>query len=856
MISSELSCIIKSVEIQLPAPENSFSRLLTDSRQLTDPADTLFFAIPTKRNNGVRYVDGLYSKGVRNFVVSADTEDDVRQSLAKLIDANIWYVKDVIVALQHLAEHHRKQFDIPVVGITGSNGKTIVKDWIVQLLSQDHKVVASPKSYNSQIGVPLSVWQIKAEHDFAVIEAGISESGEMDRLRNVVRPTIGIFTNIGQAHDENFLTRHQKIAEKLQLFTHCDVLIYCLDHKEIHSVISEKESLHRLCRFTWGTDDENPVQLLNVATGDHHTLLTIRVNSNNIDQSLNPSLKSHICNTPAPFTVEIPFVDRASVENVMHCISLLVLQGYQHDEIASRCRRLMPVAMRLEMDEGINNCLLINDSYSLDVNSLSIALDFVQHEIQHHNKTLILSDFIQSGIPENELYAQVASLISQRGITKLIGIGPALSRCRGFFGEVKSCFYNSTDDFLNRHPFSDFENETILLKGARLFCFENIAKVLQRKRHETIMEVDLDALVHNANYYRSRIKPTTKLMAMVKASSYGAGKVEVANTLQFNHVDYLTVAYCDEGVELRRNGITLPIMVMNPEEESFDNIIRYNLEPDIYSFRILQLFSDAARLYSHSKQGTSQSNIHVHIELDTGMHRLGFSPDDMNLLAKTLLSDDSPITVRSIFSHLACSEDPAMDDFTRLQIKRFSEGSSRLKQLLGRDDILCHILNSSGITRFPEAQFDMVRLGIGLYGISPEPDVQSMLRPVSKLKTRISQIKDIPCGDSVGYNRRWIAERDSRIAIIPIGYADGLSRHLGYGNGHVRIAGKDAPIIGSICMDMCFVDITGLDCHEGDEVVLFGPEGMLTDMAAAAGTIPYEILTAVSPRVKRIYISQ
>ena len=846
MICSELINVIKAVDAQVSSSERSFSRLLTDSRQLTDPADTIFFAIPTKRNNGVRYVEDLYEKGVRNFVVSDDIDDAIRVSIKSLNDTNIWFVRDVVVALQRLAEYHRRQFDIPVVGITGSNGKTIVKDWIVQLLAQDHKVVASPKSYNSQIGVPLSVWQIKEDHDIAVIEAGISESGEMERLRNVVRPTIGIFTNIGQAHDENFLTRHQKIAEKLQLFTHCEVLIYCLDHKDIHSVISEKESLRDLCRFTWGRGEENPVQLEDAVVGDYHTLLTIKINGNaDVFSHLGQKMED------TEFVAEIPFVDRASIENAMHCITLLILQGYQPDEIASRCRRLVPVAMRLEMNEGINNCMLINDSYSLDLNSLAIALDFVQQDRQHHRKTLILSDFVQSGIPEDELYPQVANLIAQRGISKLIGIGPVLMRNRKYFEAFNPCFYNTTEEFLHLHTFSEFENETILLKGARVFCFENIARVLQRKRHETIMEVDLDALVHNANYYRSRIKPTTKLMAMVKASSYGAGKVEVANTLQFNHVDYLTVAYCDEGVELRRNGITLPIMVMNPEEESFDNIIRYNLEPDIYSFRILQLFSDAARLYTDASHPVA-----IHIELDTGMHRLGFSPADMDLLAKTLLADDSPIKVRSIFSHLACSEDPAMDDFTRLQIKRFSDGSSRLKQLLGRDDILRHILNSSGITRFPEAQFDMVRLGIGLYGISPEPDVQSMLLPVSKLKTRISQIKDIPCGDSVGYNRRWIAQRDSRIAIIPIGYADGLSRHLGYEHGRVRIAGRNVPIIGSICMDMCFVDITGLDCQEGDEVVLFGPEGMLTEMADAAGTIPYEILTSVSPRVKRVYVSQ
>lgn len=845
---TELNAIIKASKVRIAKNDAQFSRLLTDSRKLSDAGDMLFFAIPTKRNNGAAYICELYDKGVRNFVLGNDVPEPLHDQVMAMPDANLWFVRDVVAALQRLAEYRRCQFDMPVVGITGSNGKTIIKDWIVQLLSADHNVVATPKSYNSQIGVPLSVWQLRPESDFAVFEAGISEAGEMDRLRNVIRPTIGIFSNIGQAHDENFLTRRQKIAEKLQLFTHCKVLIYCLDHKDIHSVLAEKESLRDLNRLTWGSSDENPVQLLETKVGMHNTTLLLRTNAA-------PLMETTILDSDTlpsqPFTVEIPFVDRASVENAMHCITLMLYLGYSPDEIAARCRHLQPVAMRMEMDEGINNCLLINDSYSLDINSLSIALDFVQHERQHYQKTLILSDFVQSGVPEQELYAQVSSLIAQRGITKLVGIGPALGRCKSLFEGVKSYFYPSTEEFLLEHPFSDFENETILLKGARIFSFENIARVLQRKRHETIMEVDLDALVHNANYYRSRIKPTTKLMAMVKASSYGAGKVEVANTLQFNHVDYLTVAYCDEGVELRRNGITLPIMVMNPEEESFDNIIRYNLEPDIYSFRILQLFTDATRLYSDGSHP-----IAVHIELDTGMHRLGFSPDDMERLAKTLMADDSPIVVRSIFSHLACSEDPEMDDFTRQQIRRFSEGSSRLKQLLGRDDILCHILNSSGITRFPEAQFDMVRLGIGLYGISPEPEVQGLLHPVSTLKTRISQIKDIPSGDSVGYNRRWVAQHDSRIAIIPIGYADGLSRHLGYGNGRVRIAGKDVPIIGSICMDMCFVDITGLECQEGDEVILFGPDGMLTEMADAAGTIPYEILTAISPRVKRIYVSQ
>lgn len=837
---SEISQIVKAVETQCVADEVTVLNLLTDSRKLVESEGTLFFAIPTKRNNGVRYVFGLYNKGVRNFVVGEELDDAVRSRLQSLKEANIWYVRDVVGALQRIAEYHRLKYEIPVIGITGSNGKTIVKDWIVQLMSSDHSVVASPKSYNSQIGVPLSVWNISDDNDIAVFEAGISEAGEMEALRSVIQPTIGIFTNIGQAHDENFLTRYQKIAEKLQLFTHCKALIYCLDHRDIHSVVSEKESLRQLSRFTWGRTDENPVQLVSVEVKEHHTELNVMLH-NTAEYPLNE----------VSFKVEIPFIDSASAENAMHCVALMCYLGYDAEEITRRCKNLMPVEMRMEMDEGINNCLLINDSYSLDINSLSIALDFVQHEQQHFNKTLIISDFLQSGLPEQELYSQVANLIQQRGINKLIGIGEALMRNRSMFGEMKAFFYPSTEDFLLKCQLSDFENETILLKGARVFGFENIAKVLQRKSHETIMEVNLDAMVRNVNYYRSLIKPTTKLMAMVKASSYGAGKVEVANTLQFNHVDYLTVAYSDEGVELRRNGIYLPIMVMNPEEESFDNIIKYNLEPDIYSFRILKLFSNVARLYV-----SRNAPIPIHIELDTGMHRLGFAASQMDELAKLLMADDSPLTVKSIFSHLACSEDPEMDYFTRQQISTFEEGSSRLKTLLGRDDILCHILNSSGITRFPQAQMDMVRLGIGLYGISPEEDVQRMLSPVSTLKTRISQLKDIPAGDSVGYNRRWIAARDSRIAIIPIGYADGLSRHLGYGNGHFLINGHKVPIIGSICMDMCFVDVTGVECSEGDDVVIFGSAKSLCEMSDAAGTIPYEILTSVSPRVKRVYVSE
>ncbi|MBQ3789059.1 MAG: bifunctional UDP-N-acetylmuramoyl-tripeptide:D-alanyl-D-alanine ligase/alanine racemase [Bacteroidales bacterium] len=823
MKASEISSVIRPVEAFLRRPEDPILHLLTDSRTLVSPHGTLFFAIPTKRNSGCRYIDGLYQSGVRQFVVPADCDLD-------LPEANIWRVDDVLAALQRLAAHHRAQFSYPVVGITGSNGKTIVKDWIVQLLSPDRRLVSSPKSYNSQIGVPLSVWQMEAGHEMAVFEAGISETGEMARLQKIIQPTIGIFTNVGQAHDENFLTRQQKVAEKLQLFTHCEVLIYSTDHKDIHSVLSDIESFRHINRFTWGTSADNAVRLLSATVGDRSTTLSI----------------AHADDT---FSVVIPFVDRASQQNVMHCITLMLYLGYSPADITARCAKLTPVEMRLEMNEGINNCLLINDSYSLDLNSLSIALDFLQHEHQHFNKTLIISDFLQTGVPDSELYSQVAQLIAQRGITRLIGVGPALCHNKSCFADVEALFYPSTEQMLHDCDFNRFQNEAILLKGARMFEFEKVAKLLQRKSHETIMEVNLDAMIHNLNFYRSRINPGTKLMAMVKASSYGAGKVEVASALQFNHVDYLTVAYADEGVELRRNGIHLPIMVMNPEEASFDDIVKYRLEPDIYSFRILELFSQRVRLYGE--------RMAIHVEFDTGMHRLGFSGDDIPALAERLNALKDVLQVRSIFSHLACSEDAAMDDFTRGQISRFRTWSDSLDAAIDHTEpILHHILNSSGITRFPEAQMDMVRLGIGLYGVAPEPAVQAQLRQVSRLVTRISQIKAIPAGDSVGYNRRWIAERPSRIAIVPIGYADGLSRHLGYGHGRVSILGHEAPIIGSICMDMCFVDVTDIACAEGDPAVLFGEGDLLQRNADAAGTIPYEMLTAVSPRVKRVYFQE
>lgn len=831
MRAFEVSSIIKCNDQSLVNEKALVTKLLTDSRKLGEVSGTIFFAIPTKRNTGCNYVQALYKKGVRNFVLPVDNDKENSWWTSEFREANFWWVKNVVRELQAMAAFHRSQFDIPVVGITGSNGKTIVKDWIVQLIASDKRVVSSPKSYNSQIGVPLSVWMIDEADELAVFEAGISEAGEMESVKNVIKPTIGVFTNVGHSHDENFLSRYHKITEKLLLFTHCQTLIYCADHNDIHNAIAQTEVFKSVNRFTWGTADYNDVCLRYTKVEEYSTYLGVHFRDKD-------------------FELVIPFVDRASAENVMHCVSLLLYLGYDPEILCARAKGLVSVAMRMELNEGVNNSLLVNDGYSLDINSLNIALDFVHYEKQHSKKTLIMSDFLQSGVPEADLYAQVASLIRQRSISKFIGIGEALCRNASLFADFETYFYPSTEDFLSTHPFSNFQNETILIKGARVFHFEDIAKLLQYKSHETIMEVNLDAMVKNLNYYRSLIKPSTKLMAMVKAASYGAGTFEIANTLQYNNVDYLTVAYCDEGVELRRNGITLPIMVMNPESGSFEDIIKYDLEPDIYSFRILDVFMENVRLLSQHRK-----SIPVHIEFDTGMHRLGFMENDLPLLVEKL-KKYNVLEVRSVFSHLACSDEPEMDAFTLGQIEKFNLLSTQLKHHLGKSDILCHILNSAGIIRFPDHQFDMVRLGIGLYGISSQSEVQDKLTPVSRLKTKISQIKSIPAGDSVGYGRRWVASRPSRIAILPIGYADGLTRHLGDCNGKVVIGDSLAPIIGSICMDMCFVDVTDIQCSETDEVVIFGDAHLLQQISSAAGTIPYEILTSVSPRVKRVYYQE
>jgi alanine racemase len=821
---NEIALILKGTILNQADSNLIIRDLLIDSRRLIIPEGTLFFALSSKRNDGYKYISELYERGVRNFVVQRKPDNP-----SDYPEANIILVKNTLRALQALAAEHRRQFDIPVIGITGSNGKTIVKEWLYQLMSEDKNIVRSPKSFNSQIGVPLSVWLMNETHEMAIFEAGISEPDEMEHLQAVIQPTIGIFTNIGHAHDENFINRLQKVGEKLNLFTRVETLIYCRDQKELHEGIVKTGLLRKINALTWSRHESADLTIKECDHNHHSTVITAKYK----DQEL---------------SITIPFTDEASAENAIHCWAAMLYLGYDNELIARRMKTLQPVAMRLEMKEGINNCTIINDSYSSDIDSLAIALDFLNQQKQHKKKTIILSDILQSGRSDSYLYNEIGELLAAKNVDQIIGIGKAISKQSSSFG-MKKLFFKDTDDFLNSFSFSSFSNECILVKGARVFEFERIIDLLQQKTHETILEIDLNALVHNLNYYRSKLRPGVKLMAMVKAFSYGSGSFEIANMLQFHQVDYLTVAYADEGVELRKAGITLPIMVMNPDEQGFDSMFKYNLEPEVYSMRILKMLNNA--ILQHNP---APGPVGIHLKIDTGMHRLGFDPSETDELIKTLV--DSPhLKVCSVFSHLAGSDDPSLDEFTAYQVGILTDTSEKIRQAFDYP-ILRHIANTAGITRFPEAQFDMVRLGIGLYGISPIPEEQVNLQTVSTLKTVVSQIKRVPANDTVGYNRRWTAREDTIIGILPIGYADGLSRRLGNGKGQLMVNGSIVPIVGNVCMDMCMINITGLNVSEGDEVIVFGKEMPITDLAEAMDTIPYELLTGISRRVKRIYFEE
>lgn len=786
--------------------------LLIDSRSLCFPEETLFFALKTEKNDGHKYIEELYRRGVRNFVVESLLARDFE-------DCNFLVVKSPLQALQELAAYHRANLDIPVIGITGSNGKTTVKEWLYQLLSPDFNICRSPRSYNSQVGVPLSVWLINPHNDLAIIEAGISQSGEMVKLERIVKPTIGVMTNLGAAHQENFMSYDIKCAEKMQLFKNCQTVVINSEDPTIQKCIETlPESVQRI-----------KLQVRQVEKDNDHATIRFEYQGQ-IGQYM------------------IPFIDDASIENSITCFStaLLVFPG-DVQVLCERMSRLEQVAMRLEVKDGKNGCTLINDSYNSDVQSLDIALDFMSRrpEMKKQHRTLILSDILQSGESPRSLYSRVAQMAASRGIEKVIGVGEELTACEGYF-PMEHYMFRTTEALIHSDVFEQLRNEFVLIKGARQFRFDKVSDLLTLKVHQTILEVNLNALVNNVRYYRRFMKPETKMVCMVKASGYGVGSLETSKTLQDNGVDYLAVAVADEGVDLREAGITANIMIMNPETTSFKMLFDYSLEPEVFSFDLLEQL-----IYAAEKEGIT--NFPIHIKLDTGMHRLGFNPEkDMPRLIERL-SRQTALVPCSVFSHFVGSDGDEFDTFSHRQFELFDRASRQLQAAYSHK-IIRHICNSAGIEHFPQYHLDMVRLGLGLYGINARNN--HILNNVATLKTTILQIREVPKGDSIGYSRRTILERDSRIAAIPIGYADGLNRHLGNRGCYCLVNGQKADYVGNICMDVCMLDVTDIDCKEGDQVEIFGDHLPVTVLSDALGTIPYEVLTGISNRVQRIYIQE
>ncbi len=795
--------------------------LLTDSRSLCFPEESLFFALTSQRNDGHNYIPSLYDRGVRNFVVSS-LPDNYETAYP---DANFLKVENTLIALQRLAERHRDEFDIPIVGITGSNGKTVVKEWIYQLMSPNLSVIRSPRSYNSQTGVPLSVWLMNEQTQLGIFEAGISLPGEMLALRDIIQPTISVITNIGSAHQENFESIEAKCHEKMTLFHNASTLVYNADDKVISGEMARNK--YKGERLAWSTSDSGAA--FYVKTIDK------RDTSTNI----------HYIYGGTEEYYTLPFIDDASIRNSFACAIVALHLGLDRATLRERMARLEPVAMRLEVKEGRHGCTLINDSYNSDINSLDIALDFMNRRPDHNGRkrTLILSDIYQSGEEPEKLYAEVSTLARKRDVTKFIGIGPQIASQANKIDIAEKYFFDDCESFVHSRVFQQLHNEVILLKGARSFGFDNITELLVEKVHETILEVNLNAVVKNLNYYRSFMRPETKIVCMIKADAYGAGSVEIAKTLQDHHVDYLAVAVADEGVTLRKNGITQSIMIMNPEMSAFKTMFDHKLEPEVYSFRLLDALINAAR-----KEGIT--NYPVHLKLDTGMHRLGFDPEkDIDRLIDRLKHQNA-IIPRSVFSHFVGSDADCFDDFSHHQFELFDKGSKRIQAAFPHK-ILRHIDNSAGIEHFPERQLDMCRLGLGLYGINSRNN--RIINNVSTLRTTILQMRDVPAGDTIGYSRKGKILRDSVIAAIPIGYADGLNRKLGNRNCYCLVNGQRAEYVGNICMDVAMIDVTGINCKEGDSVEIFGDDLPVTVLSDAIDTIPYEVLTGISNRVKRVY---
>lgn len=818
---SEIAKVLKVKEVHNPSL--SIGHLLTDSREVFNPEQTLFFALKTPNNDGHKFVEELYILGVRNFVVQT-----ISPEWKNLKGVNFLQVKDSLTALQKVATFHREHFNIPVIAITGSNGKTIVKEWIYQMLGSEKNITRSPRSYNSQLGVPLSVWQLNENSELGLFEAGISMPNEMTRLQKIIQPTIGVFTNIGDAHQENFRDLKQKCLEKLELFVNCDVII-CEEGNKLLDECMEVNCLSQKS-FTWSYNNRStsPLLILKVDKQETQSFITYSF-------------------LGLPFTVELPFTDDASIENVTSSIAVALYLTTSIETIQEKVKQLEPVAMRLDVRRGKNNNIIVNDTYNSDINSLKIALSFLgQQSVEDSPKrTLILSDILQSGFSDEALYKSVSDLADSANIGRIIGIGHHISDHQKLFANIPHVFFDSTEDFISSGIWSDFHEETILLKGSRNFEFERITELIEQKNHETVLDINLDAILHNYKFYRSRMNPQTKIICMVKADAYGAGSEEVAKILQYHKCDYFAVAIAEEGVSLRKAGIKTPIIVLNPEVAGFNQLFESYLEPEVYNFRILDAFIKEA-------QRRGISDFPIHIKMDTGMHRLGFTEEDLPALIDRLNSQHA-LKVKSTFSHLAASESWSFDDFTTQQFSLFKKMASVLQDGLDYP-IWRHILNSAGIERFPEEQMDMVRLGISLYGVSASG--QEGLHNVCTLKTTILQIKHLKQGETVGYGRRGQLDHDASIATIRIGYADGLSRQFGNRVGQVLIKGQLVPIIGNICMDLSMIEVTGLDVKEGDEVIIFGDQLSVVDQAKKINTIPYEILTSVSARVRKIYFRE
>lgn len=833
--------IIQADAIAMPDDECTIKHLLIDSRKVVFPKETLFFALPGSRLDGHNFMDDAYKKGVRNFIVSKNIDfTDYKRS-------NILWVDNTLKALQKLASYHRKQFpELLTIGITGSNGKTIVKEWLYQLLHEEYNTIRSPKSFNSQIGVPLSIWQIEPFHQLGIFEAGISESGEMEKLEPMIRPKIGIFTNIGDAHNEGFLNIQHKIREKLRLFINSDIIIYCKDYPDLNQAVAAVSSQlnrgtgdsgeQRFKTFTWSISTDADIRIVKLQKEIQYTLIELEYGNDS-------------------YRFKIPFADKASIENCIHCIVVLLYQKIDTKKIQAKILDLTGISMRLELKNGVNNCTVVNDSYNSDINSLKIAIDFLKQQGSRKRKTLILSDILQSGKNEMDLYNEIASILEQNKINRILAVGTALLRQRKKLEDIEGLeckFFTNTQELLNEIQPDSFRDEDILIKGARQFKFERIGKILEQKAHDTVLEVNLTAIKNNLKKFQNYLKPETKMMVMVKAFAYGSGSYEIAQLLQFNKVDYLGVAYTDEGVELRKAGITMPIMVMNADKVNFENIINYDLEPEIYSIHQLKEFLNALR--NLNLEGKAEY-YPVHIELETGMNRLGFDEADLPTFLQ-LIKENQQIQIVSVFSHLVASEDPSLHEFTQQQFDKFDRMCAFIQEHI-KYPFLRHIVNSAGIIRYPKAHYEMTRLGLGIYGVDGSNTIQFELEHVGTLKTTISQIKKVKKGDTIGYNRMGKAEKDSTIATVSIGYADGFDRRFSNGIGSMLVHGKEASVCGNVCMDMTMLDITHIpEATEGDTVLVFGKNLPVQDICKRIGKIPYEMLTGISPRVKRIYFEE